>query len=479
MTIAAVAMAMMLMGAGCQDNYENLPTRTSSTGSGPGSACYTSHGGYTPERQQGFVQWTPDGTALIFDHDAYSYDAEQNIWSIQEDGSNLHRVGKTTLPPFRDNGSDYGFHGDLSPDGKYLVHSTCIFERDWRDGRKIGPPELVISRMDGSPPVRLTHSNEFKNYPAWSPDGTRIAYVGNWMELWATPHDPLTIWILKVDPEASPDSNLPFRTPLNDERKNLMEVTPEWSPDGEHGDDDELHLAFLKRPESAVSEHAPVWSPDSRYLAYMARENDRWAAHVTEIDQYTAIGTAKTELKYQKDELYWSTFNIARPTWAPDSSKLAFVSNSTEGESTIHVTKPDGTPLKELKGPPSRISHMAWHPDGSEILIAANGLWKMYTSDWTLEQMVHSDWIQPADKSSRSLMTGIAWSPDGSRIAARLGPIRTAGARFWLITMDRDGENPRLVATRDGVVPYYFKACGLETTLQEAFESIGVRPVCQ
>ena len=484
--IAAAITALIIITSACIEDYEELPSRMSSAGSGPWSACYSSHDPYNPKRQQGFVEWTPDGSAIIFNQDTYAYQTEQSIWSIREDGSNLRKVAKTTPPGTDNTASSYGFNGNLSQDGKYLVHSTCFFESQWDDDTTIRAHQLAISKMDGSRPVQITKSHAFQNYPAWSPDGTRIAYVGNFSEGGSYPSLPnniLRLWILKIGPnmnlEAISEGKLPFRTPLTGERKYTVNASPEWSPESEYNEQAGRHLAFLSPTESSVSQHAPVWSPNSQYLAYMAREGNQWAAHVMELDHLQATSTVKIPLRYQAEELHWNRFNIARPTWAPDSSKLAFVSNEPDGESTIHITTPEGITIKELEGPTSPTSHIAWHPHGPEILIAADGLWKLNTDDWTLQPIARSHWIQTASNSGRSMMTGIAWSPDGSRLAARLGPFRETSTGFWLITMDQDGKNPRLVATYHYQSPYYFKPCGLDITLEDAFENIGLRPVCE
>ena len=472
------------MAATCLEEYPDIPLDISSASSGPWSACYTSHDPYNPKRQQGFLEWTADGSALIFDHDAYTYQVEQTIWSVREDGSQLRRATQTTPPGTGHTASSYGFHGDLSPDGKYLVHSTCIFESQWDDDTTIRAPELAVSRMDGSRPAQITKSETFKNYPAWSPDGTRITYVGNYSEggaYPALPTEPLRIWILELGPDTNLESDLdgkwPFRTPLTGEREYLVDTTPEWSPDGEYEEEDGRHLAFLNPTEFSVSEHAPVWSPDSSHLAYLAHQDNLWSIHITEIDRVKVAKTAVIGLSDEGETRHISAMHLASPAWAPDSSALAFAQNQPDGRGTIHITTPDGTKIKEINGLPYPVSHIDWHPDGSEILVAAGGLWRIKTKDWKPQPIARAGWIHPPE-GERSKMTGIAWSPDGTRLAARTGPLKHEHSGFWLITMNSDGTDVRLPVVHEWKHLSHFRACGRKITLADAFGPMGGNLAC-
>ena len=73
-----------------------------------------------------------------------------------------------------------------SPDGKRIAFSS---ERDGND-------EIYVMDTDGSNLIRLTNRPELDWWPAWSPDGMRIAYAtqkgkpGDWH------HE---IWIMNAD----------------------------------------------------------------------------------------------------------------------------------------------------------------------------------------------------------------------------------------------------------------------------------------
>jgi len=109
--------------------------------------------------------WSPDGSRIAFTSNRDgSHDISQ-IYVMNADGSNQHRVyynsALTTYPTW-------------SPDG-----SRIAFANDKEDGRTGNFEIFTIEPETISPETRLTFRRRYDIYPVYSPDGTRIAFISN------------------------------------------------------------------------------------------------------------------------------------------------------------------------------------------------------------------------------------------------------------------------------------------------------------
>ena len=119
--------------------------------------------------------WSPDGTRIAFD----SYrDGSYDIYVMNADGGGGGGVIKLTDDP----SSDYG--ASWSPDGTRIAFTT--FRDEPNPGNCLPDCNCEIYTLnvqdalqgtEGSGLTRLTSDPAYDEYPAWSPDGTRIAFV--------------------------------------------------------------------------------------------------------------------------------------------------------------------------------------------------------------------------------------------------------------------------------------------------------------
>jgi WD40-like Beta Propeller Repeat len=152
----------------------------------------------------------------------------------------------------------------------------------------------------------------------------------------------------------------------------------------------------------------PVWSPDGKRLAFVAR-------FATTFPQVVNIYTMEPEAPGQTFNGavqithftdYVSTDEIA---WSPDGTKLAFVrGNASYGNNALYVVNADGSSANATEIPTTGgAAHPTFSADSGKIAFSHGS--QVYT--------VNSDISSPATPLPGAIGEEPAWSPDGSRIA--------------------------------------------------------------
>jgi dipeptidyl aminopeptidase/acylaminoacyl peptidase len=122
---------------------------------------------------------------------------------------------------------------------------------------------------------------------------------------------------------------------------------------------------FLAATLSAASVPTKI-SPDGRYVAYHVTSTN-WDenAFVTQI----WIASTVTGERYQLTSGKKSSTN---PEWAPDSHRLAFVSDR-DGKRQIYVISPVGGEAAQLTTEENGVGFVAWSPDGTSVAFTSTG----------------------------------------------------------------------------------------------------------
>jgi Tol biopolymer transport system component len=111
-----------------------------------------------------------------------------------------------------------------------------------------------IPGADGSNPTQLTFSPDAQEtWPAWSPDGTQIAYTSN------ADDDSQDIWVMDAD--GTNQTRLTVNT-------GVFDAFPEWSPDGTQiaftSDSADRGSAIRRRGADYHAGGCPSWIVSSR-----------------------------------------------------------------------------------------------------------------------------------------------------------------------------------------------------------------------
>jgi hypothetical protein len=242
---------------------------------------------------------------------------------------------------------------------------------------------------DGADAVPLISEQSAASYdwPAWAPDGTRLA-VGRF-DLGRT-----DIWTVSADGSGVNVTGL----------HGTDNLEPSWSPDGSR-------VAFVSR--SSPSARADIWrmAPDGSQLVNLANS---------------------------------PTIEESGPDWSPDGTKIAFGASMTSGTSVLRpdvwVMNADGSSPINLTNSPGTVDRTpAWSPDGSRIAFSRD------SSIWVM----NSDGANPIRLSPVGQVEGDpAWSPDGRQIAfIEFGIGGGEADSNALAVMNADGSNRRRLFT--------------------------------
>lgn len=285
------------------------------------------------------------------------------------------------------------------------ANGEIVFVRDGEDGRL----HIHASQPDGSGLRQLTEGDSNDSDPTVSPDGRTVAFARGMDGLGGA-----TIATVPIE-----------GGPLTWQTAEHYDVTdPAWSPDGSqiafigHTADaaanlyvaevgsDEVRQIALAATESAH----PSWSPDGTLIAVAAypATNPSTAADLAAI-RSNGAGVEWLVTSSDADE--------QAPAWSPDGSRIAFLKPGEQGHE-VWTMSADGSSqtLVATAVEASLLLDLDWAPDGSSLLVS-DGDW-IYRVDATPEGDPRDNFVQ--------LMRGFSpsWQPirPGSSPSATASP---------------------------------------------------------
>lgn len=277
------------------------------------------------------LAWSPDGSRVA-GVVSNGPGAGSDVYVDSLDGTAKERI--TFLNDESNNGSVHSV--DWSPDGARIV-----FEQ--RTGFSVNTGDIYIVDVSTHALTRLTDNSDADFAPAWSPDGSTIAFVSN-------QHNP-GVGKYAVYTMSTTGANV---TRLTDSG-----TQPDWSPDGtriaysgrlapgnvsdivsmkRNGSDKQTLLAGEVIYDTDTSLDHPAWSPDGTEIAYTSFQRN----HLTDQRQSrllvaSADGSSPSEIRVGPSSLFSSPYTAV--AWQPLATSTAEVS----GSSVTYVAHSDRT----------------------------------------------------------------------------------------------------------------------------------------
>ena len=312
-------------------------------------------------RSLGQVAVSPDGKRLAWIQ-AASGGIEIRV-SPLSDMSKSERVTAASMP------DQHCHEAELvwSPNSKVMAFfSDCAQPGEQSD--------LYLSRLDGKPARRFTNLRGYVNAPAFSPDGTKVAFL--YVEGATRPAGALAAM--------KPPAGVIGEDGVEIQRVAMVTIPSKWNGEelfapgpNKPSTSQQEHLIplfdFLTPPNLHAYEFA--WSPDSVSIAYVAAdppgENNWWVAKLYTGGQGR---TAKAILAPAEVAGPLHGLQIAVPRWSPDGKTIAFIGGlmsdqgSTGGD--VWIVPADGGEPQNLT--PRRPTSPAWIEwAGSESLFVS------------------------------------------------------------------------------------------------------------
>lgn len=268
---------------------------------------------------------------------------------------------------------------------------------------RIAPASVYVVNVDGSGSRTLTNRPlAFDAHPAWSPDGSRIAFEST-VDGWRT------IWVMQADGQG-------LRR-LTDLAGVASETAPAWSPRGDRiayasdrDGNDEIYVvgadgagAGVRRlTDNPAADAVPSWSPDGARIAF-----------VSDRDGQPGIWAMASDGSNAARLVPGPADPGSKPAWAPDGRSVAFASDRDGGNLEIFVapvTPTESGPPTKLIASPGLDGEPAWAADGAKLAFASDrdGSPQVYVAN--------RDGSNVVKVTTRARSYTPAWAPDGRQL---------------------------------------------------------------
>jgi len=251
--------------------------------------------------------------------------------------------------------------------------------------------QIYTMNADGSDIQQATNDTNGNFMPAWSPDGTKIAYTA-------------TDFVDQVDQIFVMQANGSHKIDITNDNntQNAMEA---WSPDG-------TKLVYASEPtdfstsvtvnvinvdgsgkavltDGTSTDEAPVWSPDGNTIAFIC----------TDSQSVQQVCTMDTDGTNQQQITSGTSVDYTNVAYSPDGTEFAYATMGHGGGYIQHlgIMNVDGSNKHTIVTQNTSAADVSWSPDGTKLLYdnfdAAESIQRVYTinTDGSNETVISPD----------------------------------------------------------------------------------------
>jgi Tol biopolymer transport system component/tRNA A-37 threonylcarbamoyl transferase component Bud32 len=347
------------------------------------------------------------------DEPAASPDGERIAFRSSREGGGIWVMGRTGEGVRRVTPPDVSiaFNPAWSPEGTEIAYTTENVQLTPMNGE--GVSSLWIVNVNTSRQRKLDVGDAMQ--ASWSPHGQRIAFVSRHQVFGGSGTAAGTGWMKICTVPAAGGSEVLATT------GKATDWSPVWAPDGKHlffvsdrgGSMNLWRVAIDEQSGKPLAEPEPITTPapflahpsisaDGRHVAYTAVSE-------TQNIQRLSLDAATLTVKGEPSWVTSGSRMWANPDPTPDGEWVVFYSRD-QPEGDLYVCRPDGTGLRQLTSDVAIDRVPRWSPDGKWVAFFSERagqlqIWRIRGADGSgLQQMTDSGSIP-------------AWSPDSKRLA--------------------------------------------------------------
>lgn len=234
-----------------------------------------------------------------------------------------------------------------------------------------GEGAVYVMDADGSDLRQISGADRFALFPAWSPDGERVAYF-----VFERMGRAGQVWVVAAD---------------GSERVQVAEV------------------------DSAT--YTLAWSPDGTRLAFVTVDSRGGDAPVS------VVHVARIDGSGVERELSLQGLSIIDLAWSPDGERMLFAAGTPNSPAGVYTMSSDGADVTEIF---SGTQAADWSPSGEEIAVAAGAQDAIFAlgGDQAPREIAYTDEGWPEQ---------LAWSPGGRHLAVITGQEDTVALQVAVV----------------------------------------------